>query len=500
MRSQSVKSEKTDGLRLIYIALVGISGFAIFAWSLFSIDPSTRIDLLIGLILLNTAAQFAAVSTQHRGIAFGVSQAVNIASIALLGIAAASIIGGAASLSLSIIRKVLKEDSWKGSFEQFAFNTGMETIAVFCAAHVFLFTDSLALFDSRFLNFVPWLLAAVTFEEVNQWILSGIIYIQRRITPFKYRLTNIWAFPINITIGFAGGYLLTQAIQALDWQGLFIFALPLVLSAYSLRMYVRETDRQMLVVMDRTAKLSEANTRLEELAEQKNRMLAVLSHDMRTSLSALQTSAEMLQLGSTAIDEVQRDRLYNVIAKSGNNLTSMVENLISIENAGIEDDNLAVEKFDIAECVRNAVASIAVLADEKSITIKLDQAPDPVIMSADSSMLRHVVLNLVSNAIKYTPKGGEISVDVQAQPHCVLIEVADTGLGIPNQELSRVFEPYYRANSNKHTAEGTGLGLAIVKRFVEAHEGSIDVKSRENEGSRFTVRLPYKNVAAPVAA
>ena len=81
----------------------------------------------------------------------------------------------------------------------------------------------------------------------------------------------------------------------------------------------------------------------------------------------------------------------------------------------------------------------------------------------------------------------------------MLLEVADTGLGIPNQELSRVFEPYYRAESNKHSAEGTGLGLAIVKRFVEAHDGSIDVKSKENEGSRFTVRLPYKNMT-PAAA
>ena len=488
--------------RHAYVLAITLLGLGVIGWAIFQIDNISIANpqLLIGLILLNGIAQVAVVSTKHRGIASGTSQAVNLASVVIFGLEYGVIVAALASLSLAAIRTVHREKPWKGSFEQISFNTGMEALALFGGGLVLTALREQFGTQSLFFTTLTWFSGAVVFDLINRSTLSGIIYITRKVRPLDFFREGAWSLPINIAVGMVGGYLLTESIAALGWQGILLFVLPLMLSAYSLRMYIKETDRQMEVVLDRTAQLSEANTRLEQLAEEKDRMLAVLSHDMRTSLSALQASAEMLQMGNGALDDHRREKLFNVILKSGSNMTSMLENMLSIEQTGHGPLDLTVDAFDIGESVQNVVSTLEVLADEKNIDLKYSTGEVPIIMSADRTMLRHVVLNLVSNAIKYTPAGGEVEVAVHAQPHCVLLEVKDSGYGIPNQEISRIFDPYYRGNSHETLVEGTGLGLAIVKRFVEAHDGSIDVASKVDEGSRFLVRLPYKKTGARPAA
>ena len=295
-------------------------------------------------------------------------------------------------------------------------------------------------------------------------------------------------------IGTVGGYVLTGSILALSWQGILLFMMPFMLSTYVLRMYVKETDKQQALVHERTLRLSQANERLEQISNEKERVLTVLSRDIRSSLLSLQSSAEFLRINGD-MDPSIREELFSLISRSGSNLTRLVENIVNVEQSSRRPLELKVETFDIGKAVRMVVNSLEATASNKEITLRCELDDVPVIVSADRQMMRHVVHNLVSNAIKYTPTGGDVEVQVHAQPHCVMLVIEDSGIGIQSQEMSRIFEPYYRVPEHAKQADGTGLGLAIVRRFVEAHDGSIDVKSRPNQGSTFQVRLPYKTPA-----
>ncbi len=483
--------------RHAYVATISLLGILAIGWAISQIDniPIANSGLLVGLIMLNGVAQLAAISTKRRGIASGTSQAVNLASVVIFGLAYGVIVAALASLSLAAIRTISREKAWKGSFEQIAFNTGMEAIALFCGGLAMTSIHTQFGTENLVTTISAWLVGAAVFDFVNRITLSGIIYITRKVTPLQFIREGAWSIPINVTVGMVGGYLLTESIASLGWQGILLFVLPLMLSAYSLRLYIKETDRQMEVVRDHSAQLSDANERLERMAEEKDRMLAVLSHDMRTSLSALQASAEMLQMTDISLDQNRREKLFNIIQTSGYNMNSMLENMLNIEQANGKPLTLTIDAFDIGENVLNVVNTLEAMAEEKQIEMHCNLGDAPVIMSADRILLRHVILNLVSNAIKYTPVGGEVDVAVHAQPHCVLLEIKDSGYGIPSQELSRIFDPYFRGSQHDMTIGGTGLGLAIVKRFVEAHHGSIDVASKVNCGSRFMVRLPYKSAS-----
>ena len=142
------------------------------------------------------------------------------------------------------------------------------------------------------------------------------------------------------------------------------------------------------------------------------------------------------------------------------------------------------------EVLQAIVDSLRVQARKKEIALELDLPALPLTLEADRGQVERIMLNLLSNAIKYTPRGGRISARARADVTEVVIEVADTGYGIPDNELSTIFDRYSRAQNLRSMAAGTGLGLAISKALVEAHDGQIAVRSQEQQGSTFTVRLP----------
>jgi signal transduction histidine kinase len=139
---------------------------------------------------------------------------------------------------------------------------------------------------------------------------------------------------------------------------------------------------------------------------------------------------------------------------------------------------------------------MSLLADEKGIVVSC-KAPEPVWVTGDEIRLKQVVVNLVDNAIKYTPAGGRIEVSLGAQNDQAVLRVADNGIGIPAESLSLVFERFYRADkARSRESGGTGLGLAIVKAICTAHHGTVSVESGENKGSTFTVHLPLLQMSA----
>jgi len=243
------------------------------------------------------------------------------------------------------------------------------------------------------------------------------------------------------------------------------------------------------LVVERTQDLAEANVELEQLSKDKDAFLAVLTHDMRTPLTSIKGYSSILRDRDLGRD--QQVKIAKIILRSEETLLEIVNNILDIEKLQSGAPILLERSnFDLALLVSAAAESIAALASEKNIALHHQDVPQPILITADEKQMQRILLNLFSNAIKYTPEGGTVSIDTRMKGHDAIVEVKDTGYGIPEDELPFIFDRFRRVKGHQQKAVGTGLGLAIVKSLVEAHGGDISVTSEVDVGSTFTMRIP----------
>ncbi len=235
-------------------------------------------------------------------------------------------------------------------------------------------------------------------------------------------------------------------------------------------------------------------TREKEISEMKSDFVSQASHELRTPLSSINAYIEML-LDSEAEDEASRQEFYQIIKSEADRVARMIDNMLNISR--IEAGIVQVEKaeVDFAKLTREVLDAMQPQA--KSKQIKLIEKSGPLLYSAqaDRDMMHQVVMNLVSNAIKYTPDGGRVTVSVENDDELrsVLVSVSDTGLGVPPDALEKLFDKFYRVENYKRIAKGTGLGLNLVKHIVETvHKGTVGVSSEVGMGSRFWFTVPYE--------
>ena len=233
-------------------------------------------------------------------------------------------------------------------------------------------------------------------------------------------------------------------------------------------------------------------TKDREAAKMKSEFVARAAHELRTPLSSIRAYAEMLVDGEAA-DEKTRKEYYEIIQTSADRLGRMIDNVLNISR--IEAGTVRSNKEPVAVSVvaKEAIDAVRPQAEQKGLTLTQDLSPVAYRVMADRDMIYQAILNLLSNAIKYTPAGG--SVRVKMTPHeenrTINIEVADTGVGIPPEDLPRMFEKFFRVEVNKKIAKGTGLGLNLVKHIVETiHEGKVTLASEVGRGSTFGMILP----------
>ncbi|RMG92288.1 MAG: sensor histidine kinase [Chloroflexi bacterium] len=243
------------------------------------------------------------------------------------------------------------------------------------------------------------------------------------------------------------------------------------------------------LVAYRTQALADANEELKRLNKEKDAFLAVLTHDMRTPLTSIKGYATILR--DRELSRTQQVQIANIILRSEETLLDIVNNILEIETLQ-SGTPVLLEKstFDLALLVKSVAESLEAQAIEKQITLYYETVPKPIIIDADMKKIERVLLNLISNAIKYTPEEGEVCVRTYTNGRFACIEVKDTGYGIPEDELPHIFERFRRVKDHQHMAIGTGLGLSIVKSLVDAHHGEIHVTSQVDKGSTFTVKLP----------
>tara|TARA_B100002052_G_scaffold289564_1_gene307149 strand:- start:15 stop:1478 length:1464 start_codon:yes stop_codon:yes gene_type:complete len=233
-------------------------------------------------------------------------------------------------------------------------------------------------------------------------------------------------------------------------------------------------------------------TREREVAQLKSEFVSKASHELRTPLSSVQAYVEMLVDGE-AEDEASRQEFYGIIQAETERLSRLVDNMLNISR--IEAGIVRVERdsVDFETLIDRALQTLEPQARDKHITIHRELAPVDLHALGDADMLYQVVVNLVSNAIKYTPEGGRVTITADSDhlERCVHVSVSDTGLGVPPSDVERVFEKFYRVENYKRVAKGTGLGLNLCRQIIETlHGGQIGLESRLGLGSRFWFTVP----------
>jgi signal transduction histidine kinase len=230
--------------------------------------------------------------------------------------------------------------------------------------------------------------------------------------------------------------------------------------------------------------------RLQELDTVKTDFMSTVSHELRTPLTSISGYLELLlDADAGELTNPQR-RMLEVIGRNTRRLRELIEDLLILSR--IESGGFRTSKQDteVGALLDGALAAIAPAAAKASIGLHTE-VQRPLALSADPEQLDRVLMNLLSNAVKFTPPEGTVTVIARREGDEVVISVADTGMGIPEAEQAGLFARFFRASNAIHQAiPGTGLGLAIVATIVENHGGSVGVRSTENVGTTFTVRLP----------
>ncbi|NIM12679.1 MAG: hypothetical protein GTO45_11240 [Candidatus Aminicenantes bacterium] len=254
------------------------------------------------------------------------------------------------------------------------------------------------------------------------------------------------------------------------------------------------TTSIMEVLKEKVVNLSRSHEMIEAINQLRDRLMAKVAHNLKepltatTSILAVLSREYMGELNDQQKDYVSR---IDVRLKA---MISMISELLTLTRTRTGTHTLKREPVDLSQMVLRVYRFYSERARAKGLELLLDVPDSPVIVEGDSDILEEMVENLVSNAIRYTETGNVV---LRLSTHSLsqaVIQVKDSGIGIPKKDLPLLFVDFFRAqNAKKMHADGTGLGLALVKQTVEHHGGSIDVRSEEGEGSVFTVKLPLKN-------
>lgn len=227
---------------------------------------------------------------------------------------------------------------------------------------------------------------------------------------------------------------------------------------------------------------------LKRLERIRTEFLANVSHELRTPIFAIQGFIETLLNGAVHDKKVN----INFLEKANQhtiNLSSLLNDLIDISMIESGEMRMSYRYFEIYPYLENIIHELKPAANEKGISLEYIHQNEKLELFGDKKKLRQVFINLIQNAIKYT-ENGKVEVIVEEEKKHGLIKIRDTGIGIPQEDLNRIFERFYRVDKARSRAVGgTGLGLAIVKHIIEAHGSKIEVKSRQQEGSEFSFRL-----------
>ncbi|MGB5748802.1 MAG: sensor histidine kinase [Desulfobacterales bacterium] len=246
-----------------------------------------------------------------------------------------------------------------------------------------------------------------------------------------------------------------------------------------------------------TAELKEANIRLQELDRLKDDFISTVTHELRTPLTAVRSLADILH-NNPKIDAERLENFTGIIIKESERLIRLVSQILDYEKIESAKLDWVITSLDLKEVVNDAVISTQQLTLDKNITVDLDLAKDVPMVSGDRDRLVQVMVNLISNAVKFCdPDRGMIVVRLRAVDHHLRVEIQDNGIGIKLEDQTKVFEPFRQIkNPTQGRPVGTGIGLTITKRIIDFHHGRIWVDSEPGQGTIFSFELPANPISS----
>jgi signal transduction histidine kinase len=258
-----------------------------------------------------------------------------------------------------------------------------------------------------------------------------------------------------------------------------------------------EIDRLAHSFVTMSGKIKDQLAQLMENDNLRRELVSNISHDLRTPLSAMQGYLETLIIKGESLSEEERERYLKIARRHTARLSRLIGDLFELSKLDSASVTPQLEAFSVPELVQDIAQEFQLEAEKKEITLSLNLDTNSAFTIGDIGLIQRVLENLVRNAIRYTPIGGEVTLSISERPQTVAVAVSDTGPGIPDKEIPRIFDRFYRAEQGEEArSDSSGLGLAIVKRILDLHESQITVVSKANTGTRFEFELPLYHQAA----
>jgi two-component system sensor histidine kinase MtrB len=336
---------------------------------------------------------------------------------------------------------------------------------------------------------------ALVLTEPNQALasLKELVAINEDQAKETQRQTNGWDTAGNLLGYTAGAFFLSvlATLYLLLSRGMFR---PLLALAHAIERFsqgdrtARAEERGPRELRDMARRFNEMALNLARQREAQLTFLAGVAHDLRNPLSALKVSASIARPDRPLPSEEKIRSVLATVGRLVDRLNRMVGDLLDSTRIEAGQLELHLERYDARSLARDVVELFQ--GTSAAHTLHLTVPEQPLELECDPLRLEQVLTNLVSNAIKYSPRGGAVHVSVTAEPGQVYFAVRDSGMGISEQERAHLFEPFRRLGASIETIPGVGLGLYVVRRIVDAHGGHIEVQSQPGMGSTFTIHLP----------
>jgi heavy metal sensor kinase len=342
---------------------------------------------------------------------------------------------------------------------------------------------------SSFISVNGWRVAIVPISSSNQEL--GFATVAEPLSVIDDALRSLRrdffaGVPIVLLLASAGGYFLARKslspIASMNRQTKRISA-----GSLSSRLDVRDPrDEPGSLAIT----INDLLTRLESSFKEQQRFIADASHELRTPLAVLRSETEVALNKPRTVKEYQES--LSLIKDEAERLSRIVEDLFLLARQPLDaPQSLIKEPVLLNDAVRDCARAAQVLASRKGVRLETESDQHSMVLQGDEELIKRMILNLLDNAVKYTPRDGEIRISLMRQNGNAEIVVRDTGIGIPKADQSHVFDRFYRVDkARSRSLGGAGLGLSIASWIVAAHNGRISVESTPNHGSKFTVELP----------
>ena len=276
----------------------------------------------------------------------------------------------------------------------------------------------------------------------------------------------------------------------------FVLVGVLILAAFALAVTGRQIARNRTALALSNSQLEIANDQLEIATRHKSEFLANMSHELRTPLNAIIGFSDVLlaeMFGS--VNQKQREYLGD-IRGSGAHQLSLINDILDLSKVEAGRLELELGPVSVSETIATGVSLLRERATNKGVTLESEVQPDLPLVNADGRKLKQVVLNLLTNAVKFTPAGGQVVARALSLDGDIVVAVSDTGVGIDPADQARIFAEFVQTRQGKAAEEGTGLGLTLAKKLVELHGGRIWVESQPGAGSTFTFTIPIRQTGS----